>query len=116
MKQLSKQQLLDDIEKLERKFSDPAYLEDLETINAWKETVKRSLIADNLKQHEGIKMIIENLDKRIEEINTVLMNSYSEKISDKTRDRMLDEKKMYMDFLDLFPGDDELKEVEEQVK
>ena len=114
--QINKQQLLDRIDSLLRQFSNPAFPDDVETMRNWKSQVYRAMINDNLKEHEGIKMIIDFIIKKIESIDLILLNAYSDKCSDLLRDRLLDKKEMYTDFLELFPQETELKQIEQEVK
>lgn len=112
---MDKTQLLEKIEKLEKRFSDPAYPEDVEEIKSWKGEVRRAMLGDNLKEHDAIKEIINHFQKEIEEMDLVLIHSYSDKLSDKARDRLLDRKEMYQQFLDFFPQDKDLEIIADKV-
>jgi hypothetical protein len=75
---------------------------DLSIVDEWNKQVKTALITDNLQQHEGVKMIIDKVNEDIAEINDVLQTAKSSELPDVDRDRMLDIKKFYQWFLDLF--------------
>ena len=114
--QINKEQLLLRIDNLLKEFSDPAFPDDVEAIKSWKSEVKRAIIIDDLKEHEGIKMIVEFIDKEILDIDLVLTNAYSDKCPDKVRDRLLDKKQLYLNFLELFPDEVEIQQIEKEVK
>ena len=116
MENINKQQLLEKIDKMLVRFSDSAFPDDIETIKSWKSEVKRAMIIDDLKNHDGIKMIIEFLSNEIEQIDLVLLNAYSDKCPDKIRDRMLDKKYMYNSFMGLFPSNEQLTQIDNEVE
>ena len=118
-KEIDRQQLLGKLDQLEEKFADPAYPQDLETIAEWRSSVKRAMITENLKEHEGIKMIVKVITDDLEEIKFVLLNKAG--LTETSRDIILTKKKMYEYFLSLIiPSkqdlDSILKEVEDNLK
>lgn len=110
----SKEQLLSRIEKILAKLGDDP-VSGSDEAKAWRSEVKRSMLSDNLKEHDGIKMIVEKLTQDIEDINYLLINASSSKLPEAMRDRIIDKKKMYLDFLDLFPSDTDIALVEQVV-
>ncbi len=104
------------IDALLKKFVNPAFPEDIEEINKWKEEAKRAMLAKDIKNHEGIKLIVKRFASDVEGINLLLLNANSEKLSDKERDRLLDKKFLYIEFLSIFPEAEKiLKEIEKKV-
>lgn len=109
-----KQQLLQKIDELIKKFSDPAFPEDLTTIQEWKESVIRAMLSENLKEHEGIKLILTRIDADLEEIDFILLNAPS--LEKQERDIILTKKKEKEYFRDLLdPQVESMNEIENQV-
>lgn len=99
------------------KISGGAFEEDVAEARAWKENVKRAFLIGDVEKHEGIQLIIKKFIGELENINLVLLNASSVKISDKDRDRLLDKKVLYSEFLSLFPeAEKEIQQVENLVK
>ena len=105
------QELEKRIDNIIAKLNDGAFEEDIAEANAWKETARRAFLTKGVKSHEGIKMIIDRFISELENINLVLLNANSSKISDRERDRLLDKKELYKDFLSIFPEADQAIEV-----
>ena len=97
------QELEKRIDNIISKLSNGAFEEDIAEANAWKENVKRAFLTKGIKGHEGIKMIISRFAEELENINFVLLNAGSSKLSERERDRLLDKKELYRDFLSIFP-------------
>jgi hypothetical protein len=76
--------------------------DDLSQVDQWERDAKTALITDNLQEHEGIKIIIDQFISDIKDIDEVLTTAYSVELSDKDRDRLLDNKKFIQKFIDLF--------------
>lgn len=110
------QELLQRIDELKKKFADPAYPEDVETIKSWREKLIRAMLMDDLSKHEGIKMILKKYKEEIDEINELLLSADSTKLNDKERDRLLDKRYMYEDFVGLLESPKkEMEMIEKEV-
>jgi len=99
---MNPEETLKDLDDLIRRFDDPAYPDDKEKLKSWKESLNQAMLMDDLAKHDAIKMIIEKYRQELIDINTVLQEADSEKLPDKKRDRLLDRKELYLEFLGLF--------------
>lgn len=93
---------LEKLKELKDKFANPAYKEDIFQIEAWETEVKDLLVRDELADKPSIKLILKRFYDEIDEVNALLLNSDSKLLSDIQRDRVLDKKKFYKEFLSLF--------------
>lgn len=94
-----------------------AFEDDVSEANAWKENVKRAFLTKGVEKHEGIQLIIKRFIGELENINLVLLNANSIKLSDIQRDSLLNKKNLYQEFLSLFPeAEQSIQQVEELVK
>ncbi len=93
------------IEKLQKK---KAFIRDDEVnlIDDYIKQLNNAILILKLKEHPIIQEIIEKYKKEIENINNILLNAYSDEISDKKRDRLLAYKKCCQIFIDTFNVDD----------
>lgn len=67
-------------------------------------------------ENEGVKNLITELEAQIENINEELLNSTSEQLNDYTRDRRIDEKRIYTRIVSYFKSaPDELKNIEAKI-
>jgi len=83
----------------------------------WEDKVKQLILLDNLKEHAGIRIILDKFRPDIEEMNTLLQTAKSETLSDFQRDLVIERKELYEWFINLFQNlDKESKEVEKSVK
>lgn len=98
---LKENPLLDKIKDLKEKLFG-ADAGDHAIVDEWNKAAKQALITANLQKHEAIQMIIEKVEGDIAEIDDVLTTAASVDLPDSDRDRMLDVKKFYQWFLDLF--------------
>ena len=64
-------QLLKDLAELKSKYTEGS---SQNTIDGWMKRAKEALIIENLKEHKGIQIIIENCTAEIEMINDMLLN------------------------------------------
>lgn len=108
--------LIDKIEKLEKKFADPNYNYESTMFKAWKEQATRDALILNLREHEAVKWLIAALRKEVDEMNAVLSRSRSASLPDRERDRIMDRRDMYQWFLTFFDlADMSQKALEKQV-
>jgi hypothetical protein len=111
------EEILQDLDNLIQKFEDPAYPDDKEKLKGWRDDLNRAMLMDDLRKHDGIKMIIEKYRQELIDIDTILREADSEKLPDKKRDRLLDRKELYLEFLGLFTDTKKIiSEVGESVK
>ena len=107
--------ILEKITKLLNFFKDnKGDTQDVGAIVSWEEQAKRLFLLKNLKEHDGIKYLLEIFEGEVAKINEVLKNSYSKDLPDKERDRLLDRREMAQKYLDLFlPVEEGLEKLEE---
>lgn len=116
---LSEEPILAKIQQLRDKFLN-ADISDHRMIDDWEARAKKALITNSLKKHEGILMIIEKIKEDIKDINDVLVTAKSNELSDSERNSLIDVKKFYKWFLQLFTDSREVlesidKEIEDQL-
>jgi hypothetical protein len=104
--------LIEKILQLKGRFSDPV---DAETIDGWLGEAKRLFLIKSLKDHDGIKFILEQFTSEVEKINNRLQNSYSKELSDTERDRLLDKRDLANKYINIFKNTDEQLEKIEQL-
>lgn len=87
--------------------------QDLNTVFYWEEEAKRLFLLKNLKEHDGIKYLLEIFKSEVEKINGSLMSFYSKEMPDIERDRLLDKRELAQKYLDLFlPVENDLDKLE----
>lgn len=96
-------ELNDRIDGILVKISGGAFEDDKEEVLSWKEELKNAFLITGIKDNEGIKLIIKRFASELEDINLLLLNVSSEKLPDIKRDVLLEKKKMYKDFISIFP-------------
>lgn len=97
--------ILDKILQLRDKLlgeSNPNRHQNERDILSWEKKAKKSLLILSLKDHKGFQYVLDNLAVDIKNITDQLQNLDSTKLPDTQRDRLLDKKKMYTDFINIF--------------
>lgn len=90
--------------------------QDIDTIDSWIREAKRLLLLKSLKEHDGIKYIIEVFESEVILINQKLLDSDSKVLPDYERDRLIDRKVLAKKYLDLFTNlDEDLSTLEDRV-
>lgn len=102
--------ILEKIDQLIEKFNDPAYPDDLVTIKTMRSDAEDLLSREALCQNEALKKIVRKYVTDIESFDVQLRNEDSKTLPDVARDRLIDKKKLYSDFVSQF---DEIKIREE---
>lgn len=92
---------MDDIQKLKEKFIDPAYEDDKQTIRGWESQIRKSALYSKLAENDAMKMIVEELNKELEEIKAVLQDDEDQTIED--RKVLIYRRKLYEWFIGIFP-------------
>ena|ERR1044072_873206 len=93
---------LKNIDQLKEKFAQAGVREYDDTFRQWETEYKRAFIQADLANHDAIKMLIEKVTTDIEQMDYLLKTADSTKLPDKERDRVIDRKKIYQDFLSFF--------------
>lgn len=93
---------LDKIKQLKEKFTNPAYNDDVVQIDAWESNLKDLLVRDDLAGKPSIMQILKRFSDEVADMNSLLLHADSKLLSDGERDRVLDKRKLYQDFLGLF--------------
>lgn len=91
--------LLEKISFLQTKFSDPAYQDDLEKINSWKKDAEDLILREELCENDTLQTILKKYSKEVEEMHESLMTGDSTVLPDSKRDRLMDKKRLYQDFI-----------------
>lgn len=103
---------LENLKELKAKFADPAWKEDIDVINSWEKEVKELIIREKLCENKALREIVKKFADDVTDMNTLLMNADSGTLSDEQRDRVLDRKKLYKDFIALFDPEEVRKSLE----
>lgn len=114
-KSLDKQVILAKADDLVAKFTDPADPADLERFKSLRDRIGDLLLVDGVKDHEGIKILIDFAVDELKMINKRLQTENSTVLADKHRDRLFDRKNLWRWFLDFFMADKELEAIEEAI-
>ena len=109
--------LLDKIIELRDRFrkghADP---QDISSIDSWYEEAKRLFLLKSLKEHDGVKYLINIFGSEVGKINELINKSYSKDLKDTERDRLLDRRDLAQKYLDLFVHvEDDIDRLEELV-
>lgn len=91
--------LLDKLQAAKQRFLDP---QDQFKIDGWIKDAQNFLIVDSLKDHNGIKLILENFKNDIDQMNDLLLNADSKALSDADRNRIIDKRNLYRRFIQFF--------------
>lgn len=90
--------------------------QDVAVIDSWEGEAKRLFLLKSLKEHDGIKYLLEIFQSEVARINDILKNSYSKDLSDYERDRLLDKRDLAQRYLNiLLPVDDDIDKLEEML-
>lgn len=92
-------QLLEKIEQLKAKYTDPI---DAPQLAEWEKEAQRILLVEGIAGSDAIKMLTDQLQSEVDSINGALLAYDSTDIPDTMRDRMLDKKVMHQKIIDFF--------------
>jgi hypothetical protein len=108
-------QLLDKLNELKTKFSGGrADAQDIVVIDAWIAKAKELLILKSLKDHDGIKYVLNIFSQEIAKINSTLLDN--RELKEQDRLRLMDKRELCQKYLDLFdPIETHLEELEEKI-
>lgn len=85
---------------------------DIDSIKNWEDEAKRLFLLKSLKDHDGIKYLLEIFQGEVNEINNSLLNK--RQMFEDERYRLLDQRELAQKYLNLFlPVEDELDKLEE---
>lgn len=73
---------------------------DLQEIKAWEKDIHKYLFLSSLAGNAGIKILLDPMKARIEEIKQSLLESDSRTLPDCDRNRIIDERNMIRNFVD----------------
>lgn len=109
--------LLEKIQQLKDKFiKGKADNTDVNVIDGWYEEAKRLMLIQSLKNHDGVKYVIEIFKNEVDKITEKIDKSYSKDLKDTERDRLLDRRDLAQKYLNLFDGvENDLERLEELV-
>lgn len=109
--------LIDKIQALRDRFvKGHADNQDIKVIESWYEEAKKLMLLKSLKDHDGVKYVLEIFQLDIKKINEQLQSAYSKDLKDTERDRLLDRRDLARKYVSLFDGvEDGLERLEEIV-
>ena len=85
-------------------------------IDGWIIEAKRLFLLQSLKEHDGIKYLLEIFESEVAKINDNLLKADSKTLSDYERDRLLDRRDLAQKYLNLFlPVEGDLEKLENLV-
>jgi hypothetical protein len=109
--------ILEKIQKLLAYFRENrADEQDIASIGGWEQEANRLFLIKSLKDHDGIKYLLDVFDGEVKKTNDRLQNSYSKELPDSERDRLLDKRDLAQKYLNIFKGvEDDLEKLEESL-
>lgn len=109
--------MFEKIEKLLSYFrQNRADAQDIGAIASWEDEAKRLFLIKSLKDHDGIRYVLEIFESEVKKINERLNSAYSKDLPDTERDRLLDKRELAKKYLDLFSGvEEDLDSLEENL-
>lgn len=108
--------LIEKIVELKKKFTDwRSDAQDVRVIDGWLDEAKKLMLLKSLKEHDGVKYVLEVFEGEINKINETLNKSYSKDLKDTERDRLLDKRDLAQKYVSLFKDIDERLEAIEDI-
>lgn len=95
-------EILIKINKLKEKFANAAFETDVQQIDSWIPQAKRLLLIGSLQEHDGVKFLLEKLTGDVRSMDELLLTANSTQLSALERDRVLDRKAFYKQFINFF--------------
>lgn len=107
---------MNNIEQLKKKYADPAFESDKQQILDWDRDLKKAKMKAKLKDNDAMQIILKDLRDKIKEMEILLKETDSTELPDKERDRVIDRKKLYFWFLNIFETSEAtVKSIEESI-
>jgi len=101
----------DKIQQLKEKFDSQ---EDLEQINVWEHKLREQMVITDLYKNEAIKMLLEQLQVKIDDVNSQLQNNQD--LTDRDRDKLFVEKRCWSWFQSFFDVSNNIvKSIEQEI-
>lgn len=108
---MDQEQILKKLEDIKNKFTDPV---DANLIGSWQDTAKRLIMLKAVKENVAMQEVLTNLRTNITEMETLLLGADSKTLSDFERDRIIDRKSLYANFVGIFTNvETDLEKLEE---
>lgn len=86
--------------------------QDVGVIQSWESEAKRLFLLKSLKDHDGVKYILDIFEGEVRKINDQLLNK--RQMFEDERYRLLDQRSLAQKYIDLFNGvEDDLEKLEE---
>ena len=105
---------MSNIDQLKKKFTDPAFEADKQTILDWERDLQKAKMKKKLAESDAMQIILKDLKDKIKEMNRVLVEA--EELDEFERGRIMDRKKLYFYFLNIFETSEEtIKEIEASI-
>ena len=93
---------MDDIQKLKAKFTDPAFIDDKQTIRNWERQIKKATLYEKLGENDAMKIILDELNKELDEIKIILRDDENQTLEE--RKCLIYRRKLYEWFINVFPA------------
>lgn len=74
--------------------------ESIRQVNEWEGSVKKALLKDNLSAHDGVKMILDEYQNQVNQINIQLQEN--EQLTDDDRKYLFARKRWCLSFINIF--------------
>ena len=105
---------MNNIDALKKKYADPAFEADKQTILDWEKDLTKAKMKKKLADNDAMQIILKDLKDKIVEMNRVLMEA--EELDEFERSRIMDRKKLYFWFLNIFEtSENTIKEIEASI-
>lgn len=90
------------IDSIKKKYLENFEDRDKAVVQAWEKTVRDLMVREKLSENPALVEIIRALIGNVKEMNELLLSADSTSLPDKDRNRILDKKRLYVDFIRLF--------------
>jgi hypothetical protein len=108
--------ILNKISKLKQHLFGTDRDDHLEEVASWEDRAKKALLVNNLLEHEGIKIIVENVTADISALNARLQTEKADTLPDAQRNALIDVRDYMEWFLNIFTtAKSDLIEIEKDV-
>jgi hypothetical protein len=110
-------ELLNKITKLKANLFGTDRDDHLEIVDGWEKQAKKALLLENLLEHDGIKIIVENVTQDIKALNHRLQTEKSDTLPEDKRNALIDVRDYMEWFMSLFDtARSDISEIEEEVE
>jgi len=98
--------LLEKAQLLAKYLGDSKDADTFRELNQMYKQAKNLTLLESLTKNDGIIFIVDYFSKELRDINTILLSAGSEELNDRQRDRLIDKKSLYTQFISMFTDND----------